>query len=98
MNPLDWMLAILLVYSVVRAVLQGFFCAVFSLGGIVVGFLLACWYYRELGLHLSGLISSPPVAQLSAFLLLLAGCMVLASLLGRMLHKAASAAGLGFLN
>ncbi|HEY4358503.1 MAG TPA: CvpA family protein [Acidobacteriaceae bacterium] len=98
MNPLDWMLAILLTYSVVRAVMQGFFREAFALGGMVVGFLLACWYYRQLALHLAGLISSPPIAQFASFLILLAACMVVASLLGKALDKAARVAGLGFLN
>ena len=98
MNPLDWMLAILLTYSVVRAVMQGFFREAFALGGLLAGFLLACWYYRQLAVQLAGLISSPPIAQFASFLILLAACMVIASLLGKTLHKAAKVAGLGFLN
>ena len=98
MNPLDWLLAILLIYSVVRAALQGFFREAFSLGGMVVGFLLACWYYHDLAIHLSGLISSEPLALLVAFLLILSLCMVVANLLGKALHRSAKAVGLGALN
>jgi membrane protein required for colicin V production len=96
MNPLDWLLAILLTYSVVRAVMRGFFQEAFALGGLILGFLFACWFYRPLAVDLKGLINSPQIAQLAAFLLILAGIMIVASLLGKLLRHTASAIGLGF--
>lgn len=98
MNPLDWLLAILLVYSVMRAALNGFFREAFSLGGMVVGFLLACWYYRPLAPHLSGLITSPALALFAAFLLILGLTMVLAHLLAAIFRRGAKTVGLGFLD
>jgi membrane protein required for colicin V production len=98
MNPLDWLLAILLTYSVVRAAMRGFFQEAFSLGGLILGFLFACWFYLPLAKRLAGLISSPPVAQLGAFLLILIATMLLAGLLGKLLRKTASAVGLGFMD
>ncbi len=96
MNPLDWLLAALLAYSVVRAILRGFFQEAFALGGLILGFLFACWFYRSLAVDLRGLINSPQIAQLAAFLLILATTMILASLLGKLLRHTASAVGLGF--
>ena len=96
MNPLDWLLAILLTYSVLRAVMRGFFQEAFALGGLILGFLLACWFYRPLAVDLKGLINSPLIAQLAAFLLLLAITMIIATLLGKLLSRTASAVGLGF--
>jgi membrane protein required for colicin V production len=98
MNPLDWLLAILLTYSVVRAAMRGFFQESFALGGLVIGFLLACWFYIAASKQLSGLIASAPLAQMAAFLLILAATMVIASLMGRILRKTASAVGLGFMD
>jgi membrane protein required for colicin V production len=98
MNTLDWLLVILLSYSVIRAVLRGFFQEAFALGGLVFGFLLACWFYRSLATELSGLITSRSIAELASFLLILAGTMILASLLGRVVRYTASAIGLGFLD
>jgi membrane protein required for colicin V production len=98
MNPLDWLLAILLAYSVIRAVMRGFFQEAFALGGLVLGFLLACWFYRLLAVDLKGLITSPQIAELAAFLLILAGTMIIAGLLGRVLRHTASAIGLGFVD
>jgi membrane protein required for colicin V production len=96
MNPLDWLLAILLTYSVVRAVMRGFFQEAFALGGLILGFLFACWFYRSLAIDLKGLINSPQIAELAAFLLILVVIMVVAGLIGRLLHRTASAVGLGF--
>jgi membrane protein required for colicin V production len=96
MNPLDWLLAILLTYSVIRAAMRGFFQEAFALAGLILGFLFACWFYRSLAVDLKGLINSPQIAQLCAFLLILAVTMVLASLIGKLLKSTASAIGLGF--
>ena len=98
MNPLDWLLAILLTYSVVKAAINGFFREAFALVGLVVGFLLAGWYYRTLAHNLAGLISSPPFAQFAAFLLILAGTMLLAALLARIFRRTASLVGLSFMD
>jgi membrane protein required for colicin V production len=98
MNALDWLLVILLAYSTVRAVLRGFFQEAFALGGLILGFLFACWFYRPLAFDLKGLITSPQIAELAAFLLISAGSMILASLAGRLLRHTVSAIGLGFVD
>ena len=38
MNSLDWLLSLLLAYSVVRAVLRGFLREAFALGGLIAAF------------------------------------------------------------
>jgi membrane protein required for colicin V production len=98
MNALDWLLVILVVYSAVRAFLRGFFQEAFALGGLISGFLFACWFYRPLALDLKGLIPPTQIAELAAFLLILAGAMILASLVGKLLRHTASAIGLGFVD
>jgi membrane protein required for colicin V production len=98
MNPLDWILALLLAYSVVRAAWRGFFQEAFALGGLILGFLLACWFYRDIAVKLNGLITTPTLAELAAFLLILVATMILATLLGKLLRSTASAVGLGFMD
>jgi len=98
MNALDWLLIALLAYSVIRAVVRGFFQEAFALGGLIFGFLFACWLYRSLAIELKGLITSTSIAELTAFLLILAGTMILAGVLGKLLRHTASAIGLGFLD
>jgi membrane protein required for colicin V production len=96
MNPLDWLLALLLVYSVVRAVVRGFFQEAFALGGLIFGFLFACWFYHSLAMDLKGLITSSQIAELAAFLLIMGAAMILAAILGKLLRHTASVIGLGF--
>ena len=98
MNALDWLLILLLAYSVLRAVVRGFFQEAFALGGLIFGFLFACWFYRSLAVELKGLITSTSIAELAAFLLILAGTMIVANVLGKLSRHTASAIGLGFLD
>jgi membrane protein required for colicin V production len=96
MNPLDWVLTLLLAYSVVRAVLRGFLREAFALGGLVAAVLLACWNYEYVATRLHHSIATPTIAQFTAFLLILLTVMLIATLLGTLLKRTASAVGLGF--
>jgi membrane protein required for colicin V production len=98
LNPLDWILAIILAYSVIRAVMRGLLREALSLCGLVIGFLLACWNFHTVGIRLHSIVTDRPIADLLAFLLILAGVMVVAALLGKLLSRTASAVGLGFLD
>jgi membrane protein required for colicin V production len=98
LNPLDWLLALLLAYSVLRALMRGLLREAFALGGLIVGFLLACWNFQTVGLRLRGLVNDRPIANLLAFILVLAAIMIVSALLGKLLRRTASAVGLGFLD
>ena len=82
MNPLDWLLAALLVYSTIRAAMRGLVRELFALGGLLVGCLLACWYYRNVAEFLRGLVNSEPLADFCAFLLIIAVVMVVGGAAG----------------
>ncbi|HEV2576517.1 MAG TPA: CvpA family protein [Acidobacteriaceae bacterium] len=94
MNPLDWMLAVLLVYSTIRAAMRGLVREMFALGGLLVGFVLACWYYREVAQFLRGLVNSEPLADFCAFLLIVSLVMIASTLAGTLVRRAASVVGL----
>ena len=98
MNPLDWLLAAVLAYSVVRAVMRGLVREAFALFGLVAGFLLACWNYPALALRLGNLIRQRSLADLAAFTLILVAAVIVSALLGKLLSRTASAVGLGFLD
>jgi membrane protein required for colicin V production len=96
MNLFDWFLVVILVYSTVGAFVRGILLELFSLGGLIVGFLLAAWNYRALAAVLGGLIPRASVADVVAFLLIAMGVMIVSTLAGRTLHRTADAIGLGF--
>ncbi|QMV20460.1 CvpA family protein [Granulicella sp. 5B5] len=96
MNPLDWLLAAVLVWSVLRAFMRGFVREAFALAGLITGFLIACWNYRALAWHFRTFAANPALRGLIAFLLILFAVVILAALLGKLLSRTASAVGLGF--
>ena len=96
MNPFDWFLTAVLVYSTIMALVRGIILELFSLGGLIAGILLASWNYNHVALLLSSLITTPATAQIVAFLLIVLGVMMLSTLLGKALNRTAQAIGLGF--
>jgi membrane protein required for colicin V production len=96
MNLFDWFLITMLAYSIVMAFMRGIILELFSLGGLVIGILLASWNYNYVAAFLDRLISTPATAQIIAFFLILIGVMVLSTLLGKALNRTAHVIGLGF--
>ncbi len=96
MNGLDWLLIAVLGYSTVMAFIRGLLRELFGLGGLVIGILLAGWKYSLLAQKLGRWISTPAVADAVAFLSIAVGVMLLATILGKLLHSTVTAVGLGF--
>lgn len=93
MSAGDWIIIAVLVLSTVAAISQGFFLEVFSLAGVVVGFLLAAWDYRVLSMRLS-FINPPWVADITAFLIIFLVIVILAGTVGRITSWGMKQAGL----
>ncbi|SNS82166.1 membrane protein required for colicin V production [Granulicella rosea] len=98
LTAFDWLLIGVLAWSMIAAFMRGLIRVLFSLGGWVAGILLASWNYRLLAPRLLGWAHPLATAQAVAFVLILVGVIILASLLGRLLRKTVSAVGLGFLD
>ena len=96
MNPLDWTIAIVLAISTVTAFMRGIIRSLISLLGIILGIAVACLYTPRLSAWLVRWVRPLSLAEIVAFMLILAGVYLLAALLGKVLRGAASAAGLGF--
>jgi membrane protein required for colicin V production len=67
MSAFDWVLIAVLVLSVVAAAAHGFFAEMFSLGGSILGFVLAAWQYWRLAPFFEQYTKSPSVANAAAF-------------------------------
>jgi membrane protein required for colicin V production len=98
MNTLDWLLALLVLYSTVTAAMRGLVRELFALGGLVAGVVLACWFYQPAAVHLRGLVNSPALAEFCAFLVIVAAVGALAGLAGAVVRRTASAVGLSALD
>lgn len=93
---IDWLIVIVLLVSVLSAAKNGFFLEVFSLAGILVGFVLASWNYQRLLPWLTAWVHSLPAAGALSFLLIALGVMLLAGILGRMVRWSIHSIGLGW--
>ena len=93
---IDWLILIVLLVSVLSAAKNGFFLEVFSLAGILVGFVLASWNYQRLLPWLTRWVHSLPAAEALSFLLIALGVMLLAGVLGRVVRWSIHSIGLGW--
>ena len=66
----DWAIVIVMVLSVLGGLSQGFFRAVFSLGGLVLGLALAEWNYPIVAAPMKPLVHSEEIADIIGFLLI----------------------------
>jgi membrane protein required for colicin V production len=96
MNLFDWFLIVILAFSTIAAFVRGFLQELFSLGGLIVGILLAAWNYHSFAPLLNRFISDPAAANVVAFLLIAIGVMILCTIAGKVLSRTADAIGLGF--
>lgn len=94
MSLADWIILGTILLSVLLAASQGFFYEVFSLAGVIVGYLLAAWEYRHLANWFSPYVKSAWVAEMAAFLLIFVAVVILAGILGRILRWLLKKAGL----
>ena len=95
MNLFDLLLAAMLGYSIIIAFIRGLILELFSLGGLIVGLLLACWNYNRVSVLVQNLITTPTTAQIVAFFLIVIGVMLLSAIAGKALNRTAHAIGLG---
>ena len=94
MNVLDWLIAIILVLSVLHAAAQGFVFELFSLVGTVFGYLLAAWEYPVVARYIAPYVKSNLVAGGAGFLLIFVAVVILAGIAGRIARWATSTVGL----
>ncbi len=94
MSGLDWIIVAVVLLSVLLAAAQGFFYELFSLVGIVVGYISAVWGYTRVAAWYAPLVKSPWVADIAGFLTIFIAVVLLAGILGRLARWFFKEAGL----
>jgi membrane protein required for colicin V production len=94
MTGLDWLIIAIVLFSVLVAASQGFMHEVFSLGGVVAGYLLAAWGYRQVATWYAPFVKTPWVADLCGFLTIFFVVVLLAGGIGRIARFGMKEAGL----
>jgi membrane protein required for colicin V production len=98
MSLLDWIIVVILIVSTLAAARSGIIVEVCSLGGLLLGLLLACWNYQRLLPWIMSWGLKLAVAKVVAFIVIALGIMILAGILGRIIRWSVRFAGLGWLD
>ncbi len=94
MSGLDWVMAAVLLISVLLAASQGFLFELFSLAGVVVGYLLAAWEYQRVAAWYAPYVKAAWVAEIAGFLTIFIAVVLLAGIAGRLARWSVQEAGL----
>ncbi len=98
MNGLDWALAAIALFCLLRGIMRGAISQVFGIGGLIVGFLVAAHYHQAvagaLGTSFPNLSSAPAISFALLFFLTWFCLGVMGYILSSLLKKT----GLGFVD
>jgi membrane protein required for colicin V production len=97
MSAGDWVIVAILLLSTAAALAQGFFQEVFSLAGVVIGFLLASWEYHLVADRLS-FINPPWVADITGFFIIFLVVAIIAGVAGKLASWGMKQAGLRWID
>src|SRR5882724_4727709 len=95
MTSFDYAVIALVGLSLLIGLLRGAVKEVFSLAGWVVAILLANRFAAELALLMKPMLDNPPLAMISAYILIVLGCLLVATLLKLAASELIKAVGLG---
>ncbi|HEV2275169.1 MAG TPA: CvpA family protein [Acidobacteriaceae bacterium] len=98
MTWIDLLILAVIAISVVSAFIKGFLVELFSLAGVVLGFLIAAADYGRLAPWIDRWVRDPRAGDLIAFILIALGIMAAASLAGHLLRGTIRRIGLGFVD
>ncbi len=94
MSGLDWIIVAVLLVSVLLAASQGFFYELFSLAGVIVGYLTAAWGYTRVASWYLPFVKSAWVADIAGFLTIFIAVALIAGIVGRLARWFFKEAGL----
>ena len=98
MTLVDWIIVAIIAGSVLAGIAQGFLRSVFSLGGLLLGLVVAAWNYESVGAAIKTIVHNSEVAHAVAFLLIAVAVTAVAAIVGTVLSRAFHKLGLGCLD
>jgi len=93
-NGLDWVILVIVLVSILLAVAQGFFFEIFSLAGVVVGYVVASWSYHSVAPWFVPYVKNLWVADAAGFLVIFVLIVALAGVIARLARWAIQEVGL----
>src|SRR5579863_10051646 len=98
MTPADWIICLVVLLNVVTAAMQGFFSEALTIGGLVVGYLVAAWKYRSLAEWLESFLKNPWLAEVLGFLIIFFAIVLLFGIAARIARWVMKQSGLSGLD
>jgi len=98
MSVVDWIIVAILAASVLAGIAQGFLRAVFSLGGLILGLVVAAWNYERIARVVQPILHSEKISDAIGFILIALLVTGLCAAIGVFLSKAFQKLGLGCLD
>lgn len=96
MNWLDIVIGVILLVSAYRSFRKGFSREIVGLAAALAALVLAMWFYGIAGSYVSPYVSSPAMANLIGFFLVLFGVLVCGALVGWVVSRFIRTIGLSF--
>lgn len=87
LNSLDWVILAVVFISVFGSLLKGFARELFSLGSVMVGIVLASWFYPMTTSVFLQFVSSQDLAAILGFVTIFGGCLIAGALVSFFVHK-----------
>lgn len=95
MTAIDWIIVVILVGSVIAGIAQGFLRSVFSLGGLILGLVVAAWNYDRIARFIKPLLHNDQVSNAIGFILVAFVVAGICAAIGVVLSKVFKKLGLG---
>ena len=76
LSVLDWIVGVIIVSSVIGSTLKGFAREAITLVAVILGLLLASWFYPQVASLFSDYVRTPEIASLVGFALIFFGTLL----------------------
>jgi membrane protein required for colicin V production len=94
LSTLDWVIVLIVLFSVLQALSHGFFREFCAFVGVIAGFLIAAWEYPRLVVWYARFMKSPWPAEIAAFFTIFLLVAMLAGAAGNALGRLVQSVGL----
>ena len=96
MSILDWVLVLIILFSVLQAISSGFVREFFAFLGVVAGYLIAAWEYPVVARFYSRFVNTPWPAEIAAFFSVFVVVVILAGIIGGLSSRVVRGVGLSW--
>ena len=96
MNWLDWVLVVLLAFSIFTSFRKGFSRELIELISMIVALFCGLWFYGSAGALLEPYVKSSGVAHFCGFLIVFIGVLIAGAIIGMLFSRLVKVAGLSF--